>query len=90
MIGSEPTGAAVSKAAQTTHTHNHAMTYESFEQSVLDHADEHGNLTYSEATRLLKMHKTTWEEAYNDVFGFTHWPRMQACHAQTLLEFLGY
>jgi hypothetical protein len=67
-----------------------AYAYDSFEQSVLDHADEHGNLTYSEATHLLKMHNTTWKDAYSDVFGFTHWPRMQSCHAQTLLEFLGY
>ena len=62
----------------------------SYEDSVLAAADEHGNLSYADATRLLKDHGTDWAKAYDDVFGFTHWPRMQACHAETLLEFLGY
>ena len=55
--------------------------FTSYEDSVLAAADEHGNLSYADATRLLKDHGTDWAKAYDDVFGFTHWPRMQACHA---------
>lgn len=62
----------------------------SYEDSVLAHADEHGNLSYADATRLLRDHHTTWEDLYNDQWALSQWPKVQACHAETLLNCLGY
>lgn len=64
--------------------------YTSYEESVLDHADEHGNLSYADATKLLADHGFTWQDLYDDNFGIVHWPKIQACHAETLLACLGY
>lgn len=64
--------------------------YTSFEDSVLDHADEHGNLSYADATQLLNDHSVTWADLYNDQWALSQWSKIQACHAETLLAVLGY
>ena len=56
------------------------MTYE---QSVLDAADEFGYLSRVDAMRLLKIHGLTALDAYVSM-------DKPICDAQALLNFLGY
>lgn len=58
----------------------HLMTYE---QSVLDAADEFGYLSRVDAMRLLKDHGVTALDAYVSM-------DKPICDAQALLHFLGY
>ena len=62
----------------------------SYEDSVQACADEHGNLSYADATKLLAEHGFTWEDLYEDNYATVHWGKVQACHAETLLACLGY
>ena len=73
------------------HTTPHQpLMYTTYEDSVVDHADEHGNLSHADATKLLADHGFTWKDLYADNCATVHWGSVQACHAETLLAWLGY
>jgi hypothetical protein len=61
-----------------------------YEDSVIAAADEHGNLSYPDACRLLADHGVTWADLYEDPFALSQWPKVQAKNAETLLACLGY
>lgn len=63
---------------------------DSYRDSVLAAADEHGNLSYADATKLLTDHGTSWAELYDSSLGCVMWPKLQACKAEALLTVLGY
>ena len=85
-----PTGSPAITCYDPTNTTTPHNMYTSYEESVLDHADEHGNLSYADATRLLADHGFTWKDLYDDNYATIHWGKVQACHAETLLDCLGY
>jgi hypothetical protein len=65
------------------------MTYLTFEDSVLDYADERGCLSYGDAQALLSQHGFTLNDIYEDNHGVSD------CHldernAEALLAWLGY
>lgn len=62
------------------------MTYE---DSVLDYADENGNLTYKVANQLLREHGFTHDDVYEDRHGVDP-VALDAHNAQALLYWLGY
>jgi hypothetical protein len=64
-------------------------TYGSYEESVIDHADDDGNLTHNDATRLLSDHGFTLDDLYADNNGVS-WVALDARNAQALLAWLGY
>ena len=60
-----------------------------YEDSVLSAADEDGNLTHNDATRLLTDHGFTMEDVYADNNGVS-WVALDARNAEALLAWLGY
>lgn len=62
------------------------MTYE---ESVLDYADQDGNLSRGDAVQLLKDHGFTLEDVYADHHGVS-WCHLDARNAEALLAWLGY
>lgn len=65
------------------------MTYACFKESVLDHADEMGNLSAGDACQLLAEHGFTLDDIYEDSHGVS-WAHLDARNAEALLAWLGY
>ena len=65
------------------------MTYLTYEDSVLDHADERGCLSYGDAQALLSQHGFTVADLYADNHGVS-WVHLDERNAQALLNWLGY
>lgn len=63
--------------------------YCTFEDSVLDCADENGNLNYADAQRLLKEHGFTLDDIYAENNGVS-WVALDERNAEALLCWLGY
>ena len=63
--------------------------YASFEESVLDHADHHGNLSRGDADRLLSEHGFSMDDLYADNHGVS-WFALDQRNAEALLAWLGY
>jgi hypothetical protein len=63
--------------------------YGSYEESVIDHADENGCLSHNDATRLLTDHGFTMEDVYADNNGVS-WVALDSRNAEALLAWLGY
>ena len=62
------------------------MTYT---DSVLDHTDANGNLSYSVANQLLREHGFTIEDIYEDNHGVCP-VALDEHNAQAILHWLGY
>jgi hypothetical protein len=60
-----------------------------YEESVIDAADDQGNLSPADAIRLLDDHGATLEEVYADNHGVS-WVALDARNAEALLAWLGY
>ena len=65
------------------------MTFCTFEDSVLDAADDNGNLSYVDAQRLLSDHGFTLDDVYEDNNGVS-WVALDERNAEALLAWLGY
>ena len=65
------------------------MTFLTYEDSVLDHADEDGNLSRGDAVKLLSDHGFTLDDIYEDNHGVS-WVALDARNAEALLAWLGY
>jgi hypothetical protein len=63
--------------------------FTSYEESVIDHADEDGNLTDSDASRLLKEHGFSWWHVLADAHGI-NLEALSNNNAEALLAWLGY
>lgn len=63
--------------------------FTSYEDSVLDCADDEGNLTSGDAVRLLADHGFTLDDMYTDNHGVS-WAHLDARNAEALLSWLGY
>jgi len=63
-----------------------AFTYE---DSVLEAADDEGNLSRSDAARLLSEHGFTLDDLYADNHGVS-WVALDERNAEALLAWLGY
>ena len=63
--------------------------YLTYEESVLDAADENGNLSYNDAQRLLSDHGFTLDEVYEDNKEIS-WVALDERNAEALLAWLGY
>jgi hypothetical protein len=61
----------------------------SYEDSVLDAADENGNLSHADAVRLLADHSETLDAIYEDSHGVSQ-VALDARNAEALLAWLGY
>jgi hypothetical protein len=61
----------------------------SYEDSVLDHADQAGNLSTADATHLLREHGCTLGDLYEDSHGLND-ARLRELNAEALLAWLGY
>lgn len=62
------------------------MTYE---ETVLDYADQDGNLSHGDACQLLQEHGFTMDDLYADSHG-VNWCHLDARNAEALLAWLGY
>lgn len=60
-----------------------------YEDSVLDAADENGNLSYNDAQRLLNEHGFTLDDVYAENNGVS-WVALDERNAEALLHWLGY
>ena len=65
------------------------MEYLTYEDSVLDHADQAGNLSAADASRLLADHSFNWEDVHADNHGVS-WSHLEDRNAEALLAWLGY
>lgn len=65
------------------------MTYACFEESVLDHADELGNLSAGDARQLLAEHGFALMDLWDDDHGQSP-ERLVELNAEALLAWLGY
>ena len=63
--------------------------YCTYEDSVLDAANEDGNLSYADAQRLLGDHGFTLDDVYEDNHGVS-WVALDERNAEALLAWLGY
>ena len=63
--------------------------YATYEDQVLDHADQDGNLSHGDASRLLADHGFTLDDIYADNHGVS-WCHLDARNAEALLAWLGY
>ena len=61
----------------------------SYEDSVQACADEHGNLTSGDASKLLAEHGFSMDDVYADNHGVS-WAHLDARNAEALLAWLGY
>lgn len=60
-----------------------------YEDSVLDAADENGNLSYADASKLLSEHGFSLDDIYADSHGVS-WVALDERNAEALLAWLGY
>ena len=60
-----------------------------YEDSVIDAADENGNLSYADAKRLLADHGFTYDDLYEDNHG-VRWVALDERNAEALVAWLGY
>jgi hypothetical protein len=60
-----------------------------YEDSVLECADDNGNLSYKDAVRMLADHSETLDAVYEDNHGVS-WVALDARNAEALLAWLGY
>jgi hypothetical protein len=65
------------------------MEYLTYEDSVLDHADEAGNLSSGDALKLLADHGFSWEDVQADS-NEVSWSHLDERNAEALLAWLGY
>ena len=65
------------------------MTFCTFEDSVIDAADDDGNLSHADASKLLAEHGFTLEDVYADNHGVS-WCHLDERNAEALLAWLGY
>ena len=65
------------------------MEYLTYEDSVLDHADQAGNLSAADASKLLADHSFSWEDVHADNNGVS-WSHLEDRNAEALLAWLGY
>lgn len=65
------------------------MPYLTYEDSVLDYADQDGNLSHADASKLLADHSFTLDDVYEDNHGVS-WLHLDARNAEALLAWLGY
>lgn len=63
--------------------------YCTYEDSVLDCADENGNLSYADADKLLREHGFTVDDLYEDNHGVS-WVALDERNAEAILAWLGY
>ena len=63
--------------------------YFTYEDSVLDAADDDGNLNRTDAVKLLAEHGFTLDDIYADNHGVS-WVALDARNAEALLAWLGY
>lgn len=63
--------------------------YCTYEDSVLDAADDDGNLNRTDAIKLLAEHGFTLDDIYADNHGVS-WVALDARNAEALLAWLGY
>lgn len=63
--------------------------YCTFEDSVLDCTDENGNLSYADASKLLREHGFTVDDLYEDNHGVS-WVALDEKNAEAILAWLGY
>jgi len=63
--------------------------YCSYEDQVLDAADDNGCLSYADAQRLLKAHGFTLDDVYEDNHEVS-WVALDERNAEALLAWLGY
>jgi hypothetical protein len=63
--------------------------YITFEDSVIDAADDNGNLSYNDAQRLLKSHGFTIDDLYENNNGVS-WVALDERNAEAILAWLGY
>ena len=63
--------------------------FTTYEESVMDHADHHGNLSRGDAAKLLQDHGFTLDDLYEDNHG-VNWCHLDARNAEALLAWLGY
>ena len=60
-----------------------------YEESVIDAADDQGNLSAADAIRLLDDHGFTLADLYEENHGVS-WVALDARNAEALLAWLGY
>ena len=60
-----------------------------YEDSVLECADENGNLSYEDAKKLLGEHGVSLDDIYENNNGVS-WVALDARNVQALLNWLGY
>lgn len=60
-----------------------------YEESVLDAADDQGNLSRTDAAKLLAHHGFTLDNLYEDDHGVS-WVHLDQRNAEALLAWLGY
>jgi hypothetical protein len=63
--------------------------YCSYEDSVLDAADDDGNLSMADACRLFADHGERFDHVYEDNHGVS-WVALDERNAEALLAWLGY
>jgi len=61
----------------------------SYEDSVQAYADEQGNLSRADASKLLADHGFSMDDVYEDNHGVS-WAHLDARNAEALLAWLGY
>ena len=60
-----------------------------YEDSVLDAADDNGNLSHADAQKLLREHGFSLDDIYEDNHGVS-WVALDERNAEALLAWLGY
>jgi hypothetical protein len=63
--------------------------FATYEDSVLDAADDDGNLSIQDAVKLLAEHGATLDELYEDDHGVSQ-VALDARNAEAILNWLGY
>jgi hypothetical protein len=63
--------------------------FTTYEDSVIAHADDDGNLSRNDAIKLLSDHGFSLDDIYEDNHGVS-WAHLDARNAEALLAWLGY
>lgn len=63
--------------------------FTTYEDSVIAHADDDGNLSRNDASKLLSDHGFSLDDIYEDNHGVS-WAHLDARNAEALLAWLGY
>ena len=66
-----------------------ATMFETYSDSVLEAADDDGNLTLRDAEKLFKAHGVSFDDVYEDFHGVCP-VALDARNAEALLAWLGY